>query len=524
MPLSPVAQDTQPATLERAFAHAYTVGPAGAVGLLVDAAAYYRAFYWAALEARRSILLSGWQFDSKVALLRGPEADKAPAPVTLLAFLNWLCERRPELRIWILAWDFHLIFAAEREWMQRLAFHWMTNERLHFRFDASHIARGSHHQKFVVIDGELSYLGGLDLCDHRWDDPHHQNVNPLRVSRGEAHQPFHDIQAYVCGREPAASLQELFVKRWERAGGEAPPHEALEPLADCERFEAPEEGLPLPARSVALSRTDPHGAPCGPPDCAEIRALHVQAIQAAERLIYLETQYFSSHVLAQAFETRMRAAGRGRLEVVMILNMEGETLKEQAAVGLAQAQIIGKLRTTARETGHALGIYFTLPACDTGEQPERATYIHSKLMIVDDRLLTVGSANLTNRSMSVDTELNLSVCAEQPGDALEQAIRRVRATLLAEHTGGPPVEELSGLVAKLDQVAERGQAGARSEPCRLRRHPSPTPNEQAALELIDPQDLPFDPDEEDLKRGPGQQLAQAIERVVKDMLGAKDSS
>ena len=115
--------------------------PVGAAGLLVDAAAYFREFYRAALRARRSILLSGWQFDSKVALLRGAEADAATAPVTLLAFLNWLCEQKPELRIWILAWDFHLIFAAEREWMQRLAFHWMTNERLHFRFDAAHVAR-----------------------------------------------------------------------------------------------------------------------------------------------------------------------------------------------------------------------------------------------------------------------------------------------------------------------------------------------------------------------------------------------
>jgi len=230
MPPQPAALDVPPSTLERALAHAYAVHPVSAAGLLVDAAAYYREFYRAALRARRSILLSGWQFDSKVALLRGPEAENAPGPVTLLAFLNWLCEHRPELRIWILAWDFHLIFAAEREWMQRLAFHWMTNERLHFRFDASHIARGSHHQKFVVIDGAVSYLGGLDLCDDRWDDPHHHNFNPLRVSRGEPHQPFHDIQAYACGQELATSLQRLFVKRWELAGGEPPPPHALEPL------------------------------------------------------------------------------------------------------------------------------------------------------------------------------------------------------------------------------------------------------------------------------------------------------
>jgi phospholipase D1/2 len=521
MPPQPAVPSVHSATLERAFGCAYTVRQANSAGLLVDAAAYYREFYRAALAARRSILLSGWQFDSKVALLRGPEAEQAPGPVTLLAFLNWLCEQKPELRIWILAWDFHLIFAAEREWMQRLAFHWMTNERLHFRFDAAHVDRGSHHQKFVVIDGALSFLGGLDLCDHRWDDPHHKNVNPLRVSRGEPHQPFHDIQAYVHGVEPAAALQELFVKRWERAGGEAPPAGALEPTPEVQRLDPPAEALQLPAARIALSRTDPYGSPCGPADCTEILDLHVQAIAAAERLIYLETQYFSSHALADALEARMRAADRTRLEIVMVLNMEGETLKEQAAVGLAQAQIIGRLRQLARETGHALGIYYTVPSCDTDEPPQRATYIHSKLMIVDDRLLTVGSANLTNRSMSVDTELNLSVYAEYPEDGLASALRHVRGALLAEHTGGEPIEQVAGLVAQLEQIAERGAAGARREPCRLRRHPSPTPKERAALELIDPQDLPFDPDEDDLKRGPGRNLMQTLERVVKDMLGGK---
>ena len=54
--------------------------------------------------------------------------------------------------------------------MQELLFNWSTDERLTFRFDSSHVDQGSHHQKFAVIDGQLAFLGGLDLCDHRWDD------------------------------------------------------------------------------------------------------------------------------------------------------------------------------------------------------------------------------------------------------------------------------------------------------------------------------------------------------------------
>jgi phosphatidylserine/phosphatidylglycerophosphate/cardiolipin synthase-like enzyme len=460
-------------------------------GLLIDAHDYYREFYRAALKAERYILLSGWQFDSGVALLRGSDAAHVDTPLKLLPFLDHLCKTRPKLEIWILAWDFALIFAAEREWTQRLMFDWTTHERLRFRFDDNHVERGCHHQKFAVIDSELSFLGGLDLCEDRWDDRKHRNQNELRVSRGEPHKPFHDIQAFVRGREPAHALAELFLARWERTGG---PPIKLPHVDDPTAPHAVELLVPLAGEHVALSRTDPYGSPGGPEQCREIEALHLSAIAAAERLIYVETQYFSSHTVADALIQRMQESGRARLEIVLILNMRGETLKEQAAVGLAQAQNIDRLRKAAQATEHALGMYFTLPACDAEEKPERATYIHSKLMIVDDRFVTVGSANLTNRSMVLDTELNMSLESESGDDALTDSIRALRASLLAEHTGGPELALCEGLVAALDEIAQRGANGG-GAPCRLRFHPSPSPSEQAALSLIDPQTLPFDPDQ-----------------------------
>lgn len=479
--------------------HAFSVPQVDEVGLIIDADDYYRAFYRAALRAEHYILLSGWQFDSDVQLLRGPEAEQAEAPITLLKFLNHLCETKPNLRIWVLAWDFSMVFAAEREWMQRVVFDWTTNERLLFRFDDNHVDRGCHHQKFVVIDGERSFLGGLDLCDDRWDDRRHLSKNPLRISRGQPHKPFHDIQAFMRGRQVAQTLEELFLCRWERAEGEPFQLPKLREDGTATERLGIDGLLTVRASQLALSRTDPYGAPGGPKYCQEILQLHVAAILAAERLIYLETQYFSSHSICEALEKRMRDASKPALELAFVLNMRGETLKEQAAVGLAQAQIIGRLRQVASETPHKLGIYYTLPECDADETPERATYIHSKLMIVDDRFMTVGSANLTNRSMAVDTELNLTVETESHDDELAQSIRYIRANLLAEHTGGPDLALSEGLVARLDEIAERGARGTSGEPCRLRRHPSPTVGERAALALVDPQKLPFDPDDvEDL--------------------------
>jgi phospholipase D1/2 len=453
-------------------------------GVLVDAADYYHAVYWAISGAHRHVLMSGWQFDSGVPLLRGADAPSG-VDVRFLKFLDGLCRRRPELRVYLLAWDFHLVFAGEREWLQRVYFHWMTSSNLHFRFADHPAAGGSHHQKFVVVDGSLAFLGGMDVCEARWDDRRHLADNPVRLSRGHPQKPYHDAQAWLAGRETAGALEDLFTERWQRAGG--PPLELGSPRA-CEV--AMRGSLPIGAGTVALSRTDPR------PDgntVREVERLFEDAIAAADRLIYIETQYLSSRRIREALVQRMRAAGRPRPEIVIVVNEQAEALKEELAVGLRQARNLEVLRDVASGTGCALGCYFSV--CDGAHETFRATYIHSKLMIVDDRFLTVGSANLTNRSMGLDSELH--VTWEHDGDhgRLVDAIRNVRISLLAEHTGlagtdAAGLDVMEGLVARLDAITLR--AGAR-----LQRHGAPTPAQQTAMQLIDPDDLPFDPETTD---------------------------
>lgn len=457
--------------------------PVTAAGLLVDGDDYYRAFYEAAQKAEKYILLAGWQFDADACLLRGPEAERTTLPVTLLKYLDALCERNADLRIYLLAWDFHAVFFLEREWMQELRFNWSTNDRLAFLFDSNHVDQGSHHQKFVVIDGQLAFLGGLDLCDHRWDDRCHKDPNPLRVSRGEPHKPFHDVQAYITGTGVSAKLSELFVRRWEAAGGES--FVLPEPTSTLASY-VPPGAVPLAGARVALSRTDPRGSPTNTENCREICDLYLDAIAGAQQLIYIETQYFSSRELGAALAERLATPDARPLNVVLVLNMQAETLKEEIAVGLAQAKVIADLRQAVQGTQHRLGIYYTVPQTEGEGEPERATYIHSKVMIVDDRFLTVGSANLTNRSTCVDTELNLSVETDDPDDALGRSIAQARQNLIAEHLGASDTLDATTLVASLDDLARRRQG-------RLRLHPSPTENERTALEVIDPQQLPFDP-------------------------------
>ena len=458
-------------------------------GVLVDAADYYRAFYESAEQASRYVLISGWQFDSGVPLLRGDDAPP-DAEVRFLRFLDGLCERKPELHVFILAWDFNLVLAAEREWMQRVYFDWMTSPRFRFLFDDCPVAGGSHHQKFAVFDGRHGFLGGMDVCEARWDDRRHLADNPLRLTRGKPDKPYHDVQAWLAGRRAAAALAELFADRWRCAGGEALALAAPEVPAPPPATR-PRGLLPLGPARVALSRTDPRA---DEDTVREVEHLLVDAIDAAEQLIYLETQYFSSRRICDALATRMQGTARSRLEIVVVVNQRAEALKEELAVGLRQAQVLERLRAVAAATGHALGIFYSL--CDGVSEQFRTTYIHSKVALVDDRFLTVGSANLTNRSMGTDSELHASwetMPGEPDAQHLGRAIRRVRVSLLAEHAGVRGIAAVrllaaaDGLVARLEELALRPGS-------RLQRHPGATAEQKAVMEVVDPEDLPFDPD------------------------------
>lgn len=405
--------------------------------VIVDARAYYRAFYRAALAAERYIWIAGWQFDSEVALLRGEDARDAPLPVTLLAFLDALVARRPGLEIRLLAWDYSFVYALEREWLQRLKFELGTSEAIRFEFDLHPRPGGSHHQKFVVIDGVLAFAGGLDICDARWDDRDHAPDAPHRVNvAGEPLRPNHEVQAAVVG--PAAlALAELFRARWRRACGETLPL----PPADSESAKQIDlsaltagTGLPLAAKRVFLSAT---GIDEADQPIVQIRDVYADAIRAAERFIYIETQYFTSRSIAAALVERLSDRSLPPLTVVVVLPKEADTGKEAFALGEAQSVALGTLEDMAEACGHAA--FIVCSCCEQG----RPTFVHSKLMIVDDELLSVGSANLTERSMGLDTELALIWRAE--GDSeLARDIGRVRASLLAEHSGRNETEFLDG--------------------------------------------------------------------------------
>jgi phospholipase D1/2 len=399
-------------------------------GVLIDACDYYRAFYHAASKARHYILLTGWQFDSEVRLLRGEEAKSAAMDVSFLRFLEALCERTPGLEIYILAWDFSAVFSMEREWFQDFIFDWTTNERMHFRFDSVHATGATHHQKLVIVDGKIAFTGGMDICSNRWDDRYHRHDNAERTDiEGSIYGAYHDIQSYHSG-PVVRVLLDLFTKRWLDSGGEA-----LElPVVHRQIALDAAEAFPLPTHQVAVSRTQAPIDSIGQKGIHEIRRLFIDAIMSADSLIYLESQYFSSQAIYWSLIARMTMPERPLLQIVMILP-DRLPFTEELFLGLPQMKMLRSLQQVADKTGHSLSVYSSTALEDDGKR--RMTFIHSKLLLVDDRFLTVGSANATNRSMGLDTELNLSWEATDPAGQQElvAAIRGVRSSLLAEHAG-----------------------------------------------------------------------------------------
>src|SRR5690606_8857240 len=135
--------------------------------VLVDAAPYYASFFEAARNAKHSICMTGWQFDTRARIVPNEQAGDLDAQ--FLPFLNELCERNPNLNVYITAWNYSVFYAIEREWFQNLRFGFEANDRIHFRFLDHPNPGGAHHEKIVVVDDQIAFAGGIDVCDERWD-------------------------------------------------------------------------------------------------------------------------------------------------------------------------------------------------------------------------------------------------------------------------------------------------------------------------------------------------------------------
>ena len=390
--------------------------------MCVDADITFRAVRSALREARHSIYILSWDIDSRMRLI--PFGANDGYPEELGEFLHALVSERKELHAYVLNWDFAMLYALEREWLPNIKLGWRTHRRMAFQMDGRHPVGASHHQKIIVVDDVLAFVGGLDLTRSRWDTPQHQWHDRRRQNADNTHYaPFHDVQAAVDGAA-AHALGELCRQRWQRATGSrgTPPATHAEPIwPDCLQPD-------LTHVEVGISRTEP--AYEGRAGVEEIRLLHLDAIAAARRSLFFENQYFTSSLIADALAARLREADGP--DIVIVSPQQQSGWLEEATMGQLRARLQSRLRVADRYARYRL-VCPIIPGNGQG-----VLNVHSKVCIVDDRLISIGSANLSNRSMACDTECNISVevrGSDEECARIAAGIARLRSRLLAEHLG-----------------------------------------------------------------------------------------
>ena len=437
------------------------------VAYLVDAHSTFLTMSRHFLMARKYIYIAAWGVTPLMELVRGTDQragpDGSPEQEALLAELREEGLQQPEIDFWcshdltvqavlgymvskgvevnVLMWACSELFShydpkGAHEQLTQVGVSCILDDSSH---GILHHPIESLHQKIAIVDGTHAFVGGIDMLielngDYdRWDTHFHHYSSPLR-SNEEDRTPhnWHDAHAIIEG--PAVGdVERNFRQRWNDV---VQRHEWDSQLL------VPEHPIPPPVESMSLvqvARTIPaHTYSFAPENgIQDIAQLYANALSNAQHFVYLENQYFWTHAFygidlpflgtdSPDMERNIRelaAALQRGATVALVLPDHPNVGRAFTDAGLA------RLREEAPEAAAQGRIQaFSLAASSEveGEEDYRPIYVHAKVTIIDDVWSTVGSANLNNRGMRDDTEMNVATL-----DA--KLARGLRVLLWAEH-------------------------------------------------------------------------------------------
>jgi len=360
--------------------------------VLVDGATALPAIAAALRAARSHVHLTGWHVAPHFELVRGEH------PTVLGALLGELAER-VDVRVMVWAGAPVPLFHPTRKEVSAGVEALTRGTRIRCEPDPREHPVHCHHEKTIVIDDEVAFVGGIDLTDSagdRFDGSEH----PARRRLG-----WHDVATRLEG--PAvADVAEHFAMRWGELTGEVlPPPVAPAPI------EGPGTSTVQVVRTVAedMYGAIPHGD-------FRILEAYVRALRGAQRLIYLENQFLWSPEIVDLLAAKLRRPPHPDFRLVVLL---------PASANNGQDDTRGQLAVLVDADGGQERLLAVTLRSRTGSR-EDPLYVHAKVGIVDDRWLTVGSANLNSHSLFNDTEMNVVT-----DDAT--LARATRERLWAEH-------------------------------------------------------------------------------------------
>jgi phosphatidylserine/phosphatidylglycerophosphate/cardiolipin synthase-like enzyme len=253
-----------------------------------------------------------------------------------------------------------------------------------------------HHEKTIVIDDRIAFVGGIDLTSDdgdRYDANHH----PARATVG-----WHDVATRIEG--PAvADVANHFTMRW---------HEVTR-----ERLAAPTAPPEAGDVEVQIVRTVPEKIyKATPKGDFGILESYVRALRGARKLVYLENQFLWSPEIGAILADKIANAPSPEFRVLAVLPVRPNT-------GVDDTR--GLLGDLLEADGDAGRVFASAIFARAGARAD-PVYVHAKVAIVDDAWLTIGSANLNEHSLFNDTEMN--VVTHDPDLA-----RQTRLRLWSEH-------------------------------------------------------------------------------------------
>jgi len=437
------------------------------VAYLVDAHSTFLTMCRHFLMARKYIYITAWGMTPLMELVRGTDQragpDGSPEQEALLAELRSEGLQEPEIDFWcshdltvqavlgymvskgvqvdVLIWSSSEMFShcdpkAAHEQLTQVGVSCILDDSA---YGLLHRPVESLHQKIAIVDGTHAFVGGIDMLIElsgdfdRWDTLFHHYSSPLRSSEEErTPHNWHDAHALIEG--PAVGdVERNFRQRWNEVVGR---HGWDSHLL------VPEHPLPSPLESTSLvqvARTIPANTYSFAPEdgIQGIAQLYANALSNAQYFVYLENQYFWTHAFFGIDRPRLGADSpdmeRNIRELVAALQ-RGATvalvLPDHPNVGRAFTDAgLARLRAEAPDAaaqGRIQAFCLAASAEIDGAELYRPIYVHAKVTIIDDLWSTVGSANLNNRGMRDDTEMNVATL-----DA--ELARGLRMLLWAEH-------------------------------------------------------------------------------------------
>jgi phosphatidylserine/phosphatidylglycerophosphate/cardiolipin synthase-like enzyme len=413
-----------------------------AVEVLVDGAAALPSMADAIRSATSHVHIAGWYFTPGFALEREGIA---------VVLRNLLAEVAERADVRVLAWAGAPLplFRPSRDDVRAMQHELTAGTRIRCALDAQERPLHCHHEKTIVVDDRVAFVGGIDLtaeAGDRFDTSGH----PSRAAVG-----WHDAAVRLEG--PAVTdVAEHFRMRWSEVTGETLPEAAEAPIA--------ERGI-----QVQVVKTVPEGIYRAVPR-GDFRILesYVRAFRNAERFIYVENQFLWSPEITTVLVDKIADPPREDFRVLLVLPVRPNSGDDDTRGALSEL--------IEADTGAGRVLACTIYA-HTALLSD-PVYVHAKIGIVDDEWLTVGSANLNEHSLFNDTEMNvvmrdpelatttrrrlwaehlelpLDLLPDDPIDAIETLWKPISAEQLERRHDGKP---LTHRLVRLPHVSKRSR-------------------------------------------------------------------